>query len=645
MIFVADYLALGLVITLSMFFFDSKTDLRYMSSSGRIYLGCLITTALTAIIDMASVVMHDMTHLPLWLQVGVNSLYFVSSIVTTTVIALYLFTKILEHTHDHRCAENAYVGLTVLLVLHLAMVIANWWTGWLFYFEDGRYCRGPLNALGYAITVAQMALVIICYFRNRKNANRPMRRVLLQTAPLIPICIIVNRLQPGIMLNPFIMAMVDTVLFLTFMGQRQGIHSLTELNDLHRFFDVADRRISRKESFTVFRINLRDFSTLNQKYGYQYGDEYLYHFASGLDKLFPGGLAFHMNGAVFAVLLRTADPGDGEKQANRLLSYLNEGIPYGGDTISLDYVVVQYVSDGTEKSAAELFEIMEHVVNKAYGLKQRYIRCTAADVEEMVRKRYLQERLRKIDREHGYEVWFQPVCCLAAERFCSMEALIRLREPDGSMISPAEFIPLAEQTGQVSAITWFVLEEACRMLNTHPELADVTVSINLPMAQMLEKDFVRHFTSIVDGAGINHHSICIEFTERAILDNFEQTKSIMEELGRSGFRFYLDDFGAGYSNFNCLTQLPFQIIKLDRSLVKYGKDGCPDYTMVCTLTKLLHDMELVVIAEGAETPEAVQALSDQGIDRIQGFALAMPMAEGKLVDFYRERAAGAAAQE
>ena len=97
------------------------------------------------------------------------------------------------------------------------------------------------------------------------------------------------------MLNPFIMAMVDTVLFLTFMGQRQGIHSLTELNDLHRFFDVADRRISRKESFTVFRINLRDFSTLNQKYGHQYGDEYLYHFASGLDKLFPFHLCCTVN--------------------------------------------------------------------------------------------------------------------------------------------------------------------------------------------------------------------------------------------------------------------------------------------------------------------------------------------------------------
>ena len=638
MIFVADYLALGLVITLSMFFFDSKTDLRYMSSSGRIYLSCLVATALTAAIDMASVVMHDMPHLPLWLQMTVNSLYFVSSIVTTTSIALYLFTKMLEHNSDARCMRYAYIGLSVLQGLHLLVVVANWWTGWLFYFEDGLYHRGPLNALGYVISAAQMLLVILCYFRNRKTAVRSMRRVLLQTAPLIPICIIVNRLQPGIMLNPFILAMVDTVLFLTFMGQRQGIHSLTELNDLHRFYDVADRHISRREPFAVLLLTLRDFTALNQKYGHRFGDEFLYQFAAGLDRLFPGGLAFHLNGSVFAVLLRTNENGEVEKQTERLQGYLNAGISHGGDAIVLEHVVVQYVSDGTEKTAAELYEIMEHVLIKAYGLKHSCIRCTAADVEEMARERYLRERLRKIDREHGYEVWFQPVHCLASERFCSMEALIRLREPDGSMISPAEFIPLAEKTGQVNAITWFVLDEACRMLNTHPELADITVSINLPMVQMLEKDFVRRFTAVVDGAGINHHSICIEFTERAILGSLEQTKHIMEELGHSGFRFYLDDFGAGYSNFNCITQLPFQTIKLDRSLVRRGRNGSSDYSMVCTLTKLLHDMELVVIAEGAETPEEVQALSDQGIDRIQGFALAMPMAEGKLVDFYRARA-------
>jgi EAL domain-containing protein (putative c-di-GMP-specific phosphodiesterase class I) len=244
--------------------------------------------------------------------------------------------------------------------------------------------------------------------------------------------------------------------------------------------------------------------------------------------------------------------------------------------------------------------------------------------------------MQTISRQNGFEVWFQPIQCCADGKFCSMEALIRLREKDGKLISPAEFIPLAEQTGQISAITWFVLEETCRVLKNTPELEGVTVSINLPMPQLLENGFVPRFVSAVNQAGIDHHLIRIEFTERAMMENFEQSLSVMQQLFQEGFQFYLDDFGANYSNFNCLLQLPFQVIKLDSCLVHTKKNGMPDYSTVHTLTKLFHDMDMVVVAEGAETEEEVRMLKEQGVDRIQGFALARPMPEDTLVEFYRE---------
>jgi len=254
----------------------------------------------------------------------------------------------------------------------------------------------------------------------------------------------------------------------------------------------------------------------------------------------------------------------------------------------------------------------------------------------MVRRRYLRERIQTVDRIHGFEVWFQPIQCLSTGKFCSMEALIRLREPDGTLISPGEFIPLAEQTGNIGPITWFVLEEVCRLLKYNKQLENVSVSINVPMPQLLEKGFVPRFTGIVDQAGIQHRQICIEFTERAILENFRQTLRVMEQLTHEGFRFYLDDFGTGYSNFNCLLQLPFGIIKLDTTLVHAVKNGVPDYTMVRTLTKMFHDRDLVVVAEGIETDEEVQMLTAQGVDRIQGFALARPMPVEALLKFYQE---------
>ena len=635
--FIGDYFALGLVIILFIFFFDSRIGIRYMSTASKLYICCLVMTALTAVTDLLTGQLQALENIPLWQLVLSNTLYFVINIITTTTIALYLFTKILEHTHSRHCMLYACSGLAVLFLVYMLFVVSNLWNGWLFYFdEQNRYCRGPLNALGYGVTILQMMLVGVCFLRNRQNANRPMRRVLTQFFPIIPLCIIVQRAYPEIMLNGFIMALVDTVLFLSFQGQRQGVHTLTELNDRHRFFAEVDRRIAQKAPFQIFLINIRNFGSINQKYGNLFGDEFLYHFAFSMEKILSGSLSFHMNGTVFAIIQRYTYQSAADQQSGELLQFLENGIDCMDQHVATDYVMVHYVSDGEEVTAAGLYESMEYAGANAYKLKQRYVRCSGEIREEMSRRRYLRERIQTVSSKEGFEVWFQPVQCLSTGKFCSMEALIRLREKDGKLISPAEFIPLAEQTGQISSITWFVLEEVCRILKTTPELKDVSVSINLPMAQMLENGFVPRFISTVNQAGVRHEQICIEFTERAILDNFQQTLTIMQQLTQEGFRFYLDDFGAGYSNFNCLLQLPFHIIKLDTCLLHSRKNGIADYAMVNTLTKLFHEMGLIVIAEGAETEEEVRMLEAQNVDRVQGFALARPMSLDALTKFYRE---------
>ena len=637
MIFLADYFALSLILILCIFFFDSKISIRHMPKSSILFVCCLITTALTAVMDLITGQLQVLENVPLWQSMMWNSLYFVVNIIATTFIALYLFTKILEHTHEKHCMHNACIGLSVLFVIYMCFVAANIWNGCLFYFDtNGNYCRGPLNALGYIITLAQLLLVAICYLRNRNNASQSMRRALTQLFPVIPLCIMIQRTYPEIMLNSFIMTLVETVLFLTFQGQREGIHSLTKLNDRHRFFAEVDRRIAAKEPFQIFHINIKNFGSINHKYGNTFGDEFLYQFAFALERLLKGSLSFHMNGTVFTIILRYTYQRAAEKQCGKLLEFLEQGIQCLDETISVDYVLVHYISDGTEISAAEIVENLELASAKAHGMKQKYIRCTSEIRQEMMRRRYLRERLQTVDRAHGYEVWYQPIQCLTSGAYCSMEALIRLREPDGTLISPAEFIPLAEQTGQIFSITWFVLDEVCKLLKSSPELADISVSINMPMAQLLESGFVPRFIGTVNQAGIDHRRICIEFTERAILENFQKTHNVMQKLAYEGFQFYLDDFGTGYSNFNCLLQLPFQIIKLDTSVVHAEVTGLSAYTMPRMLTKLFHDMNLLVVAEGVEKVEEVRVLTKLGVDRVQGYALARPMPVDTLLNFYRE---------
>jgi len=632
MIFVGDYFALGLVIILCCFYFDSKKSPRFLTTANKYFVACLLLTAATAATDLIAGQLLANVATPLWVNLLINSAYFLVNIFATSCIALFLFTKILEHAEDNHCMVYACRGLKILFSVYLLVVIANLRTGWVFYFDaNGTYQRGPLNGLGYVITVCQMCLVLVCYARNRKNAGRSMRRFLTLAFPVVILGILIQQMYPEIMLNGILMAMVDAVLFLIFQGQQLGIHNLTKLNDRHRFFKDAEARMADGEKFQVFLINLKNFGAINQKYGHMQGDEILYRFAFALEKLIRGSAAFHMNGTVFALILPYTAPDAAEAALRMLERFLEEGIVHGDEQIRLDYILVEYVTDGQESGVAEFYEKLEYAAVTAYRQKRHSIRYTPELGVQMQRTRYLIDRLETVDRANGFRVWYQPIRCQETGRFCSMEALVRLQEKDGTMVSPAEFIPLAEQTGAVRSVTWFVLEEVCAFLSAYPELEDVSVSVNLPMAQLLEKNFRFRLNGIVDSYGILHSRICLEFTERAILDSFEQTKRIMERLTEDGYRFYLDDFGAGYSNFNCLLQLPFQFIKLDSGLLRSENSG-----LVETLTKLFHDMNLRVIAEGAETADDAEMLTKQGVDRVQGFVFARPMPQERLLDFYRE---------
>ena len=636
MIYVADYFAIGLVIILFTLFFDKNTKLRLLPPSSKMFAMVLVMTAFNAATDLLTGAVLRMNAPPLWLNMLVNTLYFVTNLVATSCIAIYLIIKILEHTHQRNCMRRALISLSVVFVVYLAVVFVNIPTGVLFYFdESGNYYRGPMNALGYAATVVQMILVLICYFRNKETAGKQMRRALINVFLIIPICIIIQRIFPEIMLNSIIMAFADTVIFMTFMSHCHGVHSLTELNDRHRFFDELNHIIANKEPFQVFLINLKNFGAINKKYGHMIGDECLYQFAFSLERTLGYGMHFHMNGTVFAVVLKYTNQSVAEKQSGQLIDLLDLGIDFGQHHIGTEYVVSHYISTGDEIQATDVYEIMEYSVAKGYGMKVKYIRCNNEIRKEIARRKYLRERLDNIDAANGFETWYQPIKCISSGEFCSMEALVRLREPDGKLISPAEFIPLAEQTGQINSITWFVLDEVCSLLKRNPDIGFNSISINLPMTQLLDKGFVSRFIGTVDQAGVAHDRICLEFTERTILENFKQTQQVMSELTEAGFHFYLDDFGTGYSNFNCLMQLPFRAIKFDAGFIHDQKTIQQNYTPISALTKIFHDMDLIVVAEGAENEDEVNAMIDVGVDRIQGYAFARPMPEEKLLKFYQ----------
>lgn len=267
------------------------------------------------------------------------------------------------------------------------------------------------------------------------------------------------------------------------------------------------------------------------------------------------------------------------------------------------------------------------------------------DVEARFRRRqHLVELMRSSIRQHRFQIWYQPVYCLHGRHFCSAEALLRLTDYDGAPISPGEFIPLAEETGLIDELSWIVLEEVCRFLGAGRAGPFQYVSINLSPRQFRDPGLIHRVRAALDRFQVPPGRLKIEITEQVFLEDTKRAEAIVSSLTDYGVRFFMDDFGTGYSNLSCVLGLPFEYIKLDRSLIAPLPDDPQAGLMVRTLIQLFHGLGKRLIAEGVETASQAELLCRCGADSIQGFYYAHPMPEGDFIRFLSAAPLSAAEQ-
>ena len=225
----------------------------------------------------------------------------------------------------------------------------------------------------------------------------------------------------------------------------------------------------------------------------------------------------------------------------------------------------------------------------------------------------------------------------AEGRFTTAESLLRLFDENGVLISPGEFIPLAEKNGLIDEISWLVLKKVCQFLGEHPELPLESVSINMSIQQLSDRSFLRRVHSCQAQYGVPAGKLRIEITERTVTENPAQVRAVMAQLAAEGIRFYLDDFGVGYSNLASMISLPFETVKLDASLLADVERNDKLAGTVGLLVQMMHNAGFIVVAEGIERLAQVECVKALGVDRIQGYYYARPMPQRELETFLSAR--------
>jgi EAL domain-containing protein (putative c-di-GMP-specific phosphodiesterase class I) len=235
---------------------------------------------------------------------------------------------------------------------------------------------------------------------------------------------------------------------------------------------------------------------------------------------------------------------------------------------------------------------------------------------------------RALQREEG-ELFYQPTIDLQSGSIAGCEALSRWRHPHLGLVSPSEFVPLAEEMGLMVTIGRWVLEEACRQANfwhAHaPGGRRVSVSVNLSAQEFQHPDLARQVAGALRRTGLAPHLLILEITEGILMEDAPGTLKMLRALKRLGVQIAIDDFGTGYSSLSYLRRFPVDIVKIDRSLVEPLRDDRRSTAIVRAVTALAHDLDMSVTAEGIETPLQLSCLRNAKADLGQGFLFSPPI--------------------
>ncbi|HET7677198.1 MAG TPA: EAL domain-containing protein [Candidatus Limnocylindrales bacterium] len=422
--------------------------------------------------------------------------------------------------------------------------------------------------------------------------------------------------------------------------RHQAFHdSLTGLANRGLFLDRVEHALATlsrsDDEVAVLFLDLDDFKTINDSLGHAAGDELLKAVAARLgESLRSSDTVARLGGDEFAVMLVGATARtEAERTARRLLGILRNPFAVAGRSVVMSASIGIALADRPGTRAADLLRDADAAMYRAKSRgKGSHVLFEQAMHTEAMARLDLEAQLRHALAENAFSLDYQPIFDLGSGAVVGYEALLRWRHAERGTIPPAEFIPLAEQTGLVVPIGRWVVRTACReaaswsRLRAHaPGLPELGIAINLSARQLSEPALVEEILAELRAARVAPERLTVELTESAMMADRATTVAALERLRGAGVKVALDDFGTGYSSLSYLQQLPIDVLKIDRSFVAGVADGGTESAVARTLLQLGQALDMQVVAEGIESEVQLAVLKRLGCTFAQGYLLGRPM--------------------
>ena len=390
-------------------------------------------------------------------------------------------------------------------------------------------------------------------------------------------------------------------------------------------------------------IDLDQFKEINETLGQAVGDQVLSEAVRRLQSCLRGtDTLARLGDDEFAVLLESVPDFDEiSRVAQRLLNRVAERGEVAGHELYLSASIGIAVYPHDEHDAETLLRnadlAMHHAKREGGNGFQRFSRDMATRTE---RHAHLKRRLRGALERGEFVLHFQPQVALPSGRIIGVEALLRWDNKERGFVPPTEFIPVAEETGLIVPIGYWVLREACRQCKAWHGMGhtDVRVAVNLSPRQFRQKDLVKSIDAVLRDTGLPGHFLELEITETTIMQGTAQAVAALHELKDLGVHISVDDFGTGYASFAYLHHFPVRKLKIDQSFVRDVRSDQDDASIVATMIALARQRDLVSVAEGVETQAQLLFLLANGCDAYQGHLFTPPRAADEITGFLAKKA-------
>jgi diguanylate cyclase (GGDEF)-like protein len=417
---------------------------------------------------------------------------------------------------------------------------------------------------------------------------------------------------------------------IAYMAEYDTLTDLPNRNLFQRTLTDALQAADNTDQLAMFCLDLDGFKVVNDTFGHPVGDELLRQVAGRLVRCVGDqGMVARLGGDEFAILQHGREQPNG---ANALALIVTEALsaPYdlSGDRPAVGASIGIAISPGDASSSDELLKCADMALYGAKADGRGACRFFEPEMNARVKaRRRLEGDLRTAIAEKQFEMFYQPVVSLGSNEITAFEALIRWHHPDRGMVSPGEFIPVAEDTGLIIPLGEWILRQACADALSWPR--HIRVAINLSPVQFRSPDLVQTVFSALAATHLEPGRLELEITETALLQDNETVLEKLHQLKSYGVQISMDDFGTGYSSLSCLRSFPFDKIKIDQSFVRGLGKRDDSLAIIRAAIGLGRNLGMTTTAEGVETDDQLGVLREERCDEVQGFLFspAVPLKE------------------